>query len=130
MIEQLIKGQNLIPPIMSGKKNSVLHLIVWFNKNKVKSINNVLFNGILIDTADLDSNGVVTRGFYANKAIIRKHLGEPNQAAEKLLVSEIEWWTTNHRFRGVAYLYVRLEWDDKIFRDGIPDISAWITPTT
>ncbi|KKK58715.1 hypothetical protein LCGC14_3041620, partial [marine sediment metagenome] len=46
--------------------------------------------------------------------------------ADSLMVSEIEWWTTKHRFRGLPYLYIRLEWDEELFSAGIPRIAALI----
>ena len=120
-----VTGESLIPPIMS-EENRFLHLIVWFGRNKVKAIDDVLLNDIIISD-NLDSDGLVTTGHYANRVRVRKHLGEPNQAADSCLVSEIPWWTEKHRLRGVAYLYVRLEWDSKVFSSGIPRISAEIT---
>ena len=126
MTEQFISGKLLLPPIIGGDKNSLLHLVIWFQKREVRAINDVLINDNRIRDADLDSNGVVTSAPYANRVRLRKHLGEPNQAADKLMISEIPEWTTNHRLRGIAYLYVRLVWDSKIFPDGIPLISAWV----
>ena len=110
--EQLINGELLLPPIMTGPGSEILHLVVWFRKRKIEAINNVLINDIVTSNTD--------------KVTIHKHLGQEDQLADSLMVSEIEWWTTKHRLRGIPYLYVRLEWDEKLFSAGLPRIAAWI----
>ena len=110
--EQLINGELLLPPIITGTRSEIVHLVVWFRKHKIEAINDVLLNDIV--TGDTD------------KVTIRKHLGQQDQIADSLMVSEIEWWTTKHRFRGLPYLYIRLEWDEELFSAGTPRIAAWI----
>jgi len=82
----------------------------------------------------LDGNGFVTNdafqikdadGNVVNSAIrINKHLGTSTQAADADLVSEDTAWTTAHRARGVAYIYIRAEFDTSIFPQGLPIFSA------
>ena len=55
---------------------------------------------------------------------ISKHLGSDTQAADADLVSEVEEWTTAHQLKGIAYLYVRLKWDQDVWVTGIPNVSA------
>lgn len=57
---------------------------------------------------------------------ISMHLGAANQVADADLVAEVTEWTTAHRLRGIAYLYVRLRWDASWWPTGIPNISAQI----
>ena len=78
-----------------------------------------------------DSNGVaryeVTSGtFYDSNSKIRAkfHTGTSTQLADADQVSELSEWTTNHRLRGRAYIYVRCEHDDDIFRNGMPSMSV------
>jgi hypothetical protein len=80
-----------------------------------------------------DSNGVaryeVTSGtFYDSNSKIRAkfHTGTSTQLADADQVSELGEWTTNHRLRGRAYIYVRCEHDDEIFRNGMPSMSVVI----
>ena len=42
------------------------------------------------------------------------------------MVSEDSNITSNHRFRGIAYVYIRLEFDEDIYPNGIPNISALV----
>lgn len=56
---------------------------------------------------------------------VKKHLGADDQTADSDLVAESGGqWTTAHRLRGIAYLYVRLEFDERVFPSGIPNIKA------
>jgi len=55
---------------------------------------------------------------------IKKYLGTATQVADSDLVSEVSDWTTDHKLSGVAYLYVRLQYDRELFPNGIPNISA------
>lgn len=57
---------------------------------------------------------------------IKKHLGSPDQTADPDLVAEVPEWTTDHRLRGIAYLYVRLRWNQEAFPNGIPNIKALV----
>lgn len=55
---------------------------------------------------------------------VKKHSGAPNQTADSDLVSEVPGWTVNHRLRGIAYIYVRFQYSQEVFAQGIPNISA------
>ncbi len=68
---------------------------------------------------------------YDNSAVlnsfvrVKKHLGTTDQAADSDLIAESGGqWTSAHRLRGIAYLYVRLEYDERVFPTGIPNIKA------
>lgn len=67
---------------------------------------------------------VVTTTTITNYALVRKHLGADDQTADAVMIANIPGWTSQHRLRGVAYLYVRLEYDQDVFPLGIPNISA------
>ena len=60
----------------------------------------------------------------SRKVRIIKHLGEDDQVADPLLNAESVKWSANHRARGVAYLYVRMEYDADAFPNGVPTITA------
>ena len=56
---------------------------------------------------------------------VKKHLGATDQAADSDLIAESGGqWTSAHRLRGIAYLYVRIEFDERVFPTGIPNIKA------
>ena len=66
----------------------------------------------------------VTKSTTSSYAYVYKYLGSPNQAASGPAQANIPGWTGNHRLRGIAYLYVRLEFNNDVFPLGIPNISA------
>jgi hypothetical protein len=67
-------------------------------------------------------DGTASAGSYVR---VKKHLGATDQTADADLVAESAGgWTTDHRLRGIAYLYVRLEFNLDIFPTGVPNIKA------
>lgn len=103
-----------------GEKNKYLHLIVTLSGHPVASIGDVYFDDQLVP---LDANGNAT-GHFEGFARVRKHLGAYDQVADPLLIAESSRWTSEHRGRGCAYLYVRLLNSAEKFPTGYPNISA------
>ena len=59
---------------------------------------------------------------------IKTHNGSADQVADTDLVSESDSkWTSQHRLRGIAYMYARLTFDADIFPNGIPVITAVVS---
>lgn len=108
----------------SGDSNEYLHLVLPVAAHEVEEIGSVYLNDTEIRVDQLDGSGVVTDGDYADKVRIKKYLGTETQTADADLVSECANWTTAHRLRGCAYLYVRLQEDRDVFATGIPNIKA------
>ena len=57
---------------------------------------------------------------------LNTHTGADDQVADTLLTQRVKEWTTDHRQRGVAYMYCQLEFDRDAFPRGLPNISATI----
>ncbi|MEW6169619.1 MAG: phage tail protein, partial [Pseudomonadota bacterium] len=56
---------------------------------------------------------------------IKKYTGSPNQTADPdLMAAAPSEWTSAHRLREIAYLYVRLKYDQDIWVTGIPNFKA------
>jgi hypothetical protein len=108
--------------IESTDNDQFLHLIVLLASHEVNQIGTVYLND---EALTLDGSGNVTApSKYANLVRVKKHLGTADQSADSDLVSESDKWTTGHRLRGIAYVYVRLKFDADAFPNGIPNISA------
>lgn len=87
--------------------------------------------GVLVDVINMPPNVVkVTIGYVvqsgAPKLRVRKHLGSPNQIADPDMVAEVPGWTTACRLQGVCYLYLRLEFDQDIYPNGLPNVKALV----
>lgn len=57
---------------------------------------------------------------------VNTHLGESDQLADADAVNEIPEWTTDHRLRGIAYIYVRIRYERESFPTGVPNITALV----
>src|SRR3990172_2759822 len=108
--------------IHSTNNNADLHLIVALASHEVAEIGEIYFNDELVPVA---SDGTVT-GRYAGKAFVYKHLGAAGQAADtNLTAAAPDKWTVDHKLSGIAYIYVKLVFDQDLFgATGIPNISA------
>lgn len=109
-----------------SSNNDFLHMVVEVAPHEIDSIGEVWLNDYSISPDHLDGSGVVNTGRYDGLVRIRKFLGTDAQTADPDLVSEVSEWTVNHRLRGIAYIYIRLQWDEDKFPTGVPNVSAWI----
>jgi len=108
----------------TGNNNKFLHRVIAFAGHEVESFDEVYVNDELLT---LDGSGEVTApDKYVGKIRVNEHLGASDQTADPDLVSESSKWTSEHRLRGIAYLYVRLKFDQDAFPNGVPDITATI----
>lgn len=107
------------------QNNKYLHKVVAFAGHTVESFDEIYLND---DLVTLDGSGNVTSpAKYSGYARIKVHLGGVNQAADSDLVSESNGlWSTNHRLRGIAYLYGRFVYNVDVFPNGEPVITAVI----
>lgn len=108
----------------TGTNNKILHRVIAMAGHEINSFEEVYIND---EAATIDSNGNVTSpSRYANKVKVYFKLGAPDQDANLQLASESSKWTTAHRLRGIAYMYVRLTFDADTFPNGIPTFTASI----
>ena len=108
----------------NGGNNANLHRVLAFTGHEIQSFDEIYLNDELLT---LNASGAVTSpSRYAGYVVIKKHLGSPNQLADTALIAENVGWTANHRLRGIAYLYVKLVYNQDVFPNGIPEITAVI----
>lgn len=94
-----------------------LHIVIAVAGHEIDAFEKVFFDEVEVE---LDESGF---GFDG-KARVQYKLGTDDQTAFASLVDESEaGWTSNHRLRGRAVAYVRLEYDQDKFPNGIPNIS-------
>ncbi|MCG7984742.1 MAG: phage tail protein [Candidatus Thiodiazotropha lotti] len=112
---QVKVGGVLVHVSTTGSKNEYAHMVVAFAGHEVEEIGDIYLGDTL--STDARFTGLVT---------INKHLGSSDQNADSTLVSEVTDWTTSHRLRGIAYIYLKLKWDQDVFFTGLPQITAVI----
>jgi hypothetical protein len=99
-----------------------LHRCIAFAGHEIDSYQAIYLND---EEVTLDATGNVTHPTkYDGLVRIREHLGTDDQIADSALVGEVPEWTSAHRARGIAYLYVRFE--DASEFESIPVVSAKI----
>lgn len=62
---------------------------------------------------------------YSKYAKITAHFGAEDQVADGNLVSRTSM-TVNHRLRGIAYIYAKMEYNAETYENGMPNVSAVI----
>ena len=113
---KIIYGQTLTsgPLIYAGTTDGAnyMHMVIALAGHECQEIGDVYFNDKLSTAYDA--------AYYR----INKHLGSADQAADTNLVAEVAEWGTNHRLRGICYLYVRLKYSTTVWPLGLPNIKA------
>lgn len=116
----------------TGASNKFLHRVIAFTGHEIEEFYEVYLNDYKL-TVDLTTGAVTsavndaeTTNRFNDRVRIIQRLGTDDQTAISEMVSEISEWTAAHRLRGIAYLYIRLQFDADVFPNGIPEISAVI----
>jgi len=108
----------------TGTGNKILHRVLAFSGHEIQSFDQIYLNDELLT---LDGSGNVTSPARYNGYVkINKHLGASNQTADSNMVADISEWTSEHRLRGISYLYVRYTFNADVFPNGVPEITAVI----
>lgn len=109
----------------TGNSNKFLHRIIGVAGHEIQSFEEVYINDEL---ATIEANGNVSSpSQYNGKVRINFHLGASDQTADADLVAESNvGWSAQHRLRGIAYMYVRLTFNQDTFPNGIPVFTAVI----
>ena len=111
----------------TGEKNKFLHQVIVLAGHEVEAVDDIYINDQIADWNE--STGLVsTAGAgddqtdWSGSIRIRKHLGDQT-TADSELVSET---SVDANFVGseIAYLYVRYEYNQDVFANGVPLITA------
>jgi len=111
----------------TGTDNKYLHRVLAFSGHEIDSYQTIYVGE---DAVTLDGAGMVTApARYAGLVRIKSYLGTATQTADADLVSETAAlvdgkWTSAHRLQGLAYLYVRFEYNADAYPNGLPAVSA------
>lgn len=103
----------------TGTENIYLHQIIVLAGHEVNSIGDIYIND---EVVNIDGNNLVTGATWNNKIRIKKHDGSQT-TADSDLVAETSV-DSNFKGLGIAYLYVRYEYDQDVFANGVPLITA------
>lgn len=114
-------GGVLVYAETSGTNNEFLNLVIALAGHEVEEIGDIYFDDVVVP---LSSNAAT--GTYASYAWVYKHLGTAAQTVDTDLQTAVTAtnWSNNHRLRGIAYIYVKLKFNQNLFPGGIPNVSA------
>ena len=124
----------------TGDTNQYLHQVIVLAGHEVNDIGDIYINenqyevngsGWVTDQRyDEETEAYVTdnkwgynSGTSTSKIRIKKHTGADNQTADSDLVSETSV-TSDFKGEGIAYIYVRMEYDQDVFAEGVPLFTA------
>jgi len=123
-------GGTIVYAESTGSTNDFLHMVIAITGHEINNVTKIFLNENEVPTTSSgnDSNGIsrlvpTSGNQYEGKLRFKVHTGTDAQAADADLVSEISQWTTNHRLRGISYVYVRLNFDSDVYPNGVPNIS-------
>ena len=90
-------------------------------------------SGEITSKTEVNQGRVRTPSRYKGKVTIKRYYGTKTQTADADLIEETASlssskgkWTSDHRLQGIAYLYIRFEYDEEAFPNGLPSVSATI----
>jgi hypothetical protein len=124
------------------ENNKYLHIVVALAGHEIENVEEVYLNDekltfytlggeVSSPPAQGDLGGgvgnVSSPSKYSSKVRVMQMKGTDTQSAVSQLYSQSAGlWTADHRLQGVAYIYIRLEFDQEAFPQGEPQISAVI----
>ena len=121
------KGGTVVFYESTGEENKYLHQVIALAGHEVNAIGDIYINDEVVPWNA--STGFVTTGSWEDdegnpKIRIRKHLGDQT-TADADLANETSAGST-FVGNGIAYLYVRYEYDQDVFANGLPLVTAKI----
>ena len=109
----------------TGTDNKYLHQITTLAGHEISEIVSVYLGDTVEQTNLSDGVEVGASNTLASYADITGHFGSSDQTADSNLVSRTSM-TSDHRLRGIAYVYTRFKYDQDKYPSGVPNVSAVI----
>jgi len=103
----------------TGTDNKYLHQVIALAGHELQSIDSIYLND---EVVTIDGNNLVTGDTWDNKIRIKTYKGDQT-TADSDLVSETSA-TSTFIGNGIAYLYIRYEYDQDVFANGLPLVTA------
>ena len=98
----------------SGANNNFLYMAIVFCEGEIQAITDILID---------DKPTTDPKFAYTDSISFNSYLGSDSQTADPVFIAAGIGWTSNHRLRGLAYIAIRLKWNQDAF-NGIPNITA------
>ena len=131
-----VGGTRVFVHTEGGKKNQWLYIALVLCEGSVEDIYDIEIDDYKIDEGrygtiqtieSSDPNRVIYKtqqqSGQPDWVYIEAFKGDDDQPASDILSDAFSKWNTNHKLSGVAYLGIRLQWDQDVF-SGMPEITA------
>jgi predicted phage tail protein len=104
---------------IDGSDNKYLHQVLAVCEGEVEEITEIYAK----DEKIWENGSMISGTDYETKIEFYPMLGTDAQASEATLTSRVARWTSQHKLSGVCYVYIRLEYDQDVFYNGIPQLN-------
>lgn len=139
---QIIYGKCRVGGIFSFAQSSTdnlsLHMVVTLAGHEIESVEALYLDSNLINlgagsdispadprwslTATTPDGSTLT--IFNSRAFLALNSGADSQTAQSDLVSQLPtYWTSSHRQRGCAHVYLLLRWKKEVWVEGLPEID-------
>jgi hypothetical protein len=106
-------------------ENAYLHLVFAIGEGEMNKCSEIFFDGASAGTCSsagaTDPGSWSIASHWSGKVNMYFRPGTDSQSAISDLTSKASW--TDPRFRGIAYAYLRLEYDEDVWKNGLPEVT-------
>lgn len=110
-----------------GEQREWILLVIPLADHTCQSIDAIWLGETRIPAAEIDGDGLVTAGRFANNVYVKRYLGTQTSADADLVANSPDGWTAADKLAGITYIYLRMRFNADLFPSGIPNISAEVT---
>jgi hypothetical protein len=110
-----------------GEQREWILLVIPLADHTCQSLDAIWLGETRIPAAEIDGDGLVTAGRFADNVYIKRYLGAQTAADPDLVANSPDGWTAADKLTGITYIYLRMRFNADLFPYGIPNISAEVT---
>ncbi len=113
-----------------GAQKEWIMLVIPLADHPCQSIDAIWLGETRVASAEIDGNGLVVAGRFANNVYVKRYLGTQTSADADLVANSPDGWAAADKLTGITYIYLRMRFNADLFPYGIPNISAEVTGKT
>lgn len=107
----------------NGSKNANLHVVETLCEGEIEGVTAIYLNDELAGTSS-DNGATWDFSSYSYSGVLSIEVYDGSQtSASTALVNENVGWSSSSVGNGVAYVYIKLTWDEDKFGSGLPNIT-------
>jgi hypothetical protein len=106
-------------------ENAYMHLVYAISEGEINACKKIFFDGEEVMTTSAtgaNSSWTFTNSTYDGYVQAYFRPGTDSQTAISQLAN-CTTWSGSPRYRGIAYVYMRLEYNSEVFKNGLPEVT-------